>query len=140
MRWIMKNYSYDKCFKSIRILAIGLVFVGFFSCKKDMPTGYVTEIAVFQLQKDKMNRAEEFRNAVDQFLKSQAGLISIEHNQDIENPEIFVDRIVWASKEVALEASKKAEIEPSLTSFFNSMEKSHYFGHTKTVAIASVSN
>ncbi|MCZ8342467.1 MAG: hypothetical protein O9301_05505 [Leptospira sp.] len=130
----MENDSYTKGFRTIGILAIGMVLIGFFSCKKEVPSSYVTEIAVFELKKDKLNRAKEFREAVDQFLRSQAGLISIEHNQDLENPQIFVDKIVWASKEAAIDAGKKAETEPSLIFFFNAMEKSLYFGHTKSLA------
>ncbi len=130
----MKNIFLKKSFKTLRILTMGMGLVGLFSCHQEMPTSYIIEIAVFELRMDKLGRAEEFREAVDQFLRSQAGIISIEHNKDVENPQIFVDRIVWASKEAAKEAGKKAETEPSLIPFFNAMEKSHYFGHTKAIA------
>ncbi|MCG9876193.1 MAG: antibiotic biosynthesis monooxygenase [Leptospiraceae bacterium] len=108
---------------SILLLGLGI------NCKETSQSDSIMEVAVYKIKKDQIQNSAEFTKTVDVFLQSREGFISIQRLQDVNDPSIFTDLVLWKTKEDAELSAKASETEASLVPFFEAIEKMIHFGH-----------
>ncbi len=114
------------------LVCLGVIFL-FSNCQKPVSETQVTEFAVYQIKKEKLNQLAEYKIAVDTFLTTQKGFISKQYFQDQRDPSVLVDVIQWNSLEEAEMAGAAAEKNEALVPFFEATEKVIYFGHHRII-------
>lgn len=116
----MKHFHYPTFFTAFALLAT-------MACiqKKDP----VFEVVLYQIKPEKVAEYGKIVKITNQFLQEQPGFRNRRVFQDKKENASFVDLVEWESLEAALSASKRAESNPDLRSFFEAIERVNSFSH-----------
>jgi len=99
------------------------------SNKENTMENKITEVVIYQLKSDKINKYEVIANTTNEFLNKQKGFIGRKIMQDHKDKTIFMDIVEWENISNAQSAMEASQKEASLMPFFEATEKVISFSH-----------